>query len=66
MKDHSIEGFIGGVILTLVVILPWASFEGIEHVNATIEDNGCASHQELSQTKSNADVYNYAALSTSY
>ena len=31
-----------------------------------IVDNGCASHQELSQTKSNADVYNYAALSTSY
>ena len=31
-----------------------------------IQDNGCSSHQELSPTKSNADVYNYAALSTGY
>lgn len=33
-----------------------------------IQDNGCSKQAqiELSQTKSNADVYNYAALSTSY
>ena len=37
-----------------------------DKVIAAIQDNGCSSHQELSQTKTNADVYNYAALSTSY
>ena len=29
-------------------------------------DNGCSSKQELKQTKTNAETYNYAALSASY
>ena len=32
-----------------------------DSVITAINDNGQASHQELSQTKTNADVYNYAA-----
>lgn len=35
-------------------------------VITAIQDNGCSSHQELKPTKTNADVYNCDALSTSY
>jgi len=53
---------IGGfAVLTITV-----NDEQHDRVITAIQDNGCSSHQELSQTKSNADVYNYAALSTSY
>ena len=42
--------------------------ERSEAVITSIVDHGCSKQTqiELSPTKSNADVYNYAALSTSY
>lgn len=49
----------------LMVILNMDDAEPSDRVLA-ITDNGQASHQELSPTKTNVDVYNYAALSTSY
>ena len=37
-----------------------------DQIITAIVDNGCSSHQKLKPTKTNADVYNYDALSTSY
>jgi hypothetical protein len=62
MKDHSVEGFIGGVLITLVIILPWASFEGVNDVSTAITDNGCSSHQELKPTKTRIENYNLTNL----
>jgi hypothetical protein len=61
VKDHSAEGFIGGIILTLVIILPWASFSSISGEAAAIIDNGCASSSAISDSpddiKQRIDTY---------
>jgi len=48
------------------LMIQWNVEQESKQIITAIQDNGCSSHQELSPTKTNADVYNYAALSTSY
>ena len=50
------------------LMIQWNVEQESKQIITAISDNGCSKQTqiELSQTKSNADVYNYAALSTSY
>ncbi len=62
-NDHSVEGTIGGVVLTLFIILPWVSFDSVKPVNVTINDNGCASYQPPSPGyKQRIETYNLESL----
>ena len=62
MKDHSVEGFIGGVILTCFITIPWVSISDPEII-ASIDDSGCASHQPPApEHKTNIESYNLDSL----
>ena len=62
-NDHSVEGAIGGVVLTLFIILPWVSFDSVKPVNVTINDSGCASHQPPAPGyKQRIETYNLSSL----
>jgi hypothetical protein len=62
-NDSSLEGFIGGVIITLVVTVPWVRISAPDNVNAAINDNGCASYQPPAPgKKTNIEAYNLDSL----
>ena len=62
-NDHSVEGAIGGIVLTLFIILPWVPFDSIKPVSAAIEDNGCASYQPPApEYKQRIETYNLDSL----
>ena len=62
----NINTFILFLIMVGLTLDSYTAIDDKADIITAIQDNGCSSHQELSPTKSNADVYNYAALSTSY
>jgi len=68
MKELSLFALLLVQSAMMALIITNQADNNANQITTAIIDNGCSKQTqiELSQTKSNADVYNYAALSTSY